>query len=65
VRDRQRAREIGEEDGAGLERRDQQWLAAGVGRRQLVAELVDAATDLRAGQVDVPDRVAVGREAVR
>ena len=63
VRDRQGAREIGEKDGAGLERRDEQRLAAGIRLGQLGAELVDAAADLVAGQIDLPDGVAVGREA--
>ena len=62
VRDRQGAGEVGEEDGARLERRDEQRLAARVGVGQLGAELGDAAPDLVAGQVDLPDRVAVGRE---
>ena len=62
VRDRQRTREVGEEDGAGLQRRDEQRLAARVRRGQLGAELADAAPDLVAGQVDLPDRVTVGLE---
>ena len=62
MRDRQGAGEVGEEDGAGLERRDEQRLAARVGGGELGAELADAARDLVAGQVDLPDRVAVGRE---
>ena len=62
VRDRQRSREIGEEDGARLERRDQQRLAAGVGLGQLGAQLADAAADLVTGQVDLPDGVTVGCE---
>jgi hypothetical protein len=62
VRDRQRTREVGEEDGAGLERRDEQRLAARVGLGQLGAELADAARDLVTGQVDLPDRVTIGRE---
>jgi hypothetical protein len=62
MRDRQRPREVGEEDGAGLERRDEQRLAAGVRLCQLRAELADPAPDLVAGQVDLPDRVSIGRE---
>jgi len=65
VRDRQGAGEVGEEDGAGLERRDEQRLAAGVGVRELDAELPDPVLDLAAGQVDLPDRMAVGREQAR
>jgi hypothetical protein len=41
VRDRDRAREIGEEDEARLQQRDQQQLAVGVVARDLGAELVD------------------------
>ncbi len=62
VRDRQRAGEVGEEDGARLERRDEQRLTPGVRGGQLAAELGDPAADLVAGQVDLPNRVAVGRE---
>ena len=65
MRDRQGAGEVGEEDGAGLERRDEQRLAAGVGVRELDAELPDPVLDLAAGQVDLPDRMAVGREQAR
>jgi hypothetical protein len=63
VRNRQRAREVGEEDGARLQRCDEQRLAAGVGVGELAAELRDAALDLAACEIDVPDRVAVGGEA--
>jgi hypothetical protein len=62
VRDRQRAGEVGEEDCARLERRDEQRLAARVGVGQLGAQLGDAAPDLVTGQVDVPNRVALRRE---
>jgi hypothetical protein len=62
VRDRQGPREVGEEDRAGLERGDEQRLAARVRIGQLGAELADAAPDLVAGQVDLPDRVTVGLE---
>ena len=62
VRDRQGAGEIGEKDGAGLERRDEQRLAARVRVGQLGAELADPAPDLVARQIDLPDGVAVGRE---
>ena len=60
--DREGAGEVGEEDGAGLERGDKQRLAARVGVGQLGTELDDSAPDLIAGQVDLPDRVAIGRE---
>jgi len=63
VRDRQRPREVGEEDDARLQRRNEQRLAADVGRSKVDAELRDAASDLVARQIDLPDRVAVGREA--
>ncbi len=63
MRDRQRPREVGEEDDARLQRRDEQRLAADVGRSKVDAELRDAASDLVARQIDLPDRVAVGREA--
>jgi hypothetical protein len=62
VRDRQRAGEVGKEDGAGLEWRDEQRLAARVRRRQLGPQFDDPSTDLLAGQVDLPDRVALGCE---
>jgi hypothetical protein len=62
VWDRQGTREIGQEDRARLERRDQQRLTARVGLGQLCAELVDPAADLRTGQVDVPDGVSVCRK---
>jgi hypothetical protein len=62
VRNWQRAGEVGEEDRARLERRDEERLAAGVGVGELRSELGDAAADLVAGQVDLPDRVAFGRE---
>jgi hypothetical protein len=63
MRDRQCSGEIGEEDGARLQRCDEERLAAGVRLRQLGAELDDAPPDLLARQIDLPDRVAVGREA--
>lgn len=62
MRDRQRTGEVGQEDGAGLERSDEQRLAAGIGLGQLGADLADPAPDLVTGQVDLPDRVAVRRE---
>jgi hypothetical protein len=55
VVDRQRAREVGEEDEARLERRDQQRLAVGVVARDLPAELADARLQLLAIEVDVPE----------
>ena len=64
MRDRQRAGEVGEEDGARLERRDEERLTARVGIGQLRAELADAAADLVAGQIDLPDGVALCSEPV-
>jgi hypothetical protein len=58
MRDRQGAGEVGEEDGARLQRRDEQRLAACIRIGELCAELADAATDLRTGQVDIPDGVS-------
>jgi hypothetical protein len=63
VRRRQGTREIGQEDGARLQRRDEERLPAAIGLRQVGTELGDAAADLLTGQVDLPDRVPVGREA--
>ena len=63
MRNRQRPREIGEEDDARLERSDEQRLSAGIGNRQLPAELVDATADLLAGEVDLPGGGAAGQEA--
>ena len=60
--DRQGAREVGQEDGARLERRDEQRLAARIRLGELCAELGDAATDLRPGQVDIPDGVSFRRQ---
>ena len=60
VEDGQRAREVGEEDEARLQRRDEQRLAAGVVARDLRAELPDARGELRPREVDLPDP-AVGR----
>ncbi len=62
MRDRQGAREVGQEDGARLERRDEQRLASCIRFGELRAELGDAATDLRTGQVDIPDGVSVRRQ---
>jgi hypothetical protein len=58
MRHGQRAREVGQEDGARLERRDEQRLAVRVDLGKLLAELGDPAADLLTGQVDVPDGVS-------
>jgi hypothetical protein len=60
VQDRQRTREIGEEDEARLQRRDEQRLAALVVGRDLGAELRDAGCDLVRGDVDLPDAAVAG-----
>jgi hypothetical protein len=62
VGDREGAREIGQEDRARLERRDEQRRASRVRFGELCAELGDAATDFRTGQVDIPDGVSVCRQ---
>jgi len=64
MRDRERPREIREEDDARLERRDEKWSSSLVSRRELLAELVDPAGDLLAGEVDLP-RAARRREIRR
>ena len=64
VRLRERAREVGDEHRARLERRDEQRLQAGEVGRELAAELPDAARDLGAREVHVAERVPVGEEPV-
>jgi hypothetical protein len=65
VRDRQGAREIGQEDGARLERRDEQRFASRIRVGELGAELDDPLPDLRTGQIDVPDGVSIRRQSGR
>jgi hypothetical protein len=55
VRDRDRARKVGEEDEARLEERDQQEVALGVVAGDLRAELVDAASQLLGREEDLAD----------
>jgi len=55
VRDRDRAREVGEEDEARLERADEQRLAAVEVARDLRAELRDARSQLVGREVDLAD----------
>jgi hypothetical protein len=62
VGDEEGSREVGQEDGARLERRDEQRLAFCIRVGELCAELADPATDLRTGQVDVPDGVSIRRQ---
>jgi hypothetical protein len=56
VRDRERARQVGEEDRTRLERRDQQRVELLVVRGETPTELRDPRGDLVAGEVDLPDR---------
>lgn len=56
VQDRQRAREIGQEDRARLEGRDEERLKGLEIRREEPAELCDTGRDLLSGEVDLPDR---------
>jgi hypothetical protein len=55
VRDRQRAREIGEEDEARLQRRDEERRLAGVVEREVGTELPYACVELLASEVDIAD----------
>jgi hypothetical protein len=55
VVDRQRARELREEDEARLERADEDGLQALVVARDLPPELVDARAELVGAEVDLPD----------
>src|SRR4051812_24375550 len=65
VHDRQRAREIREEDEARLERADEDRLATVVIARDLRPELGDARLDLLGGEIDLPDpRICVLYEAI-
>jgi hypothetical protein len=55
VWDRGRAREVGAEDEARLQRRDEERVLAGVVEREVGAELAHACADLLAAEVDVAD----------
>jgi hypothetical protein len=55
VLDRDRAREVGEEDEARLQQRDQQQVAVLVVARDLRAQLVDAAAQLVRAEEDLAD----------
>jgi hypothetical protein len=60
------AREVGDEDRARLERRDQERVLARVVARDLGAELPDALGDLGGREVDLADtRVGRGGQLVR
>jgi hypothetical protein len=53
VRDRDRAREVGQEDEARLQQRDEQQVAAGVLAADLRAELADAGLQLLGRKEDL------------
>jgi hypothetical protein len=55
VLDRDRAREVGEEDEARLQQRDQQQVAALVVARDVGAQLLDAAAQLVRTEEDLAD----------
>ena len=55
VRARNRAREVGQEDEARLQQRDEEQVAAGVVAGDLGAQLADAALQLLGGEEDVAD----------
>jgi hypothetical protein len=57
VRDLERAREVGQENEARLERRNEQRVRGGVVASDLRAQLGDAASDLLAREVDLADAV--------
>jgi hypothetical protein len=60
VDDRQRPRQVGDEDDARLQQADEQRLAAGVVPGDLRAELPDPNRDLACREVDLADAL-VGR----
>jgi hypothetical protein len=60
MEDGDRAREVGEEEQARLQRPDEKRLAAGEVRRQLAPEFGDASLDLRCAEVDVSDALVAG-----
>jgi hypothetical protein len=55
VRDRDRPREVGEEDEARLQQRDKQQVAVSVVTRDLGTELGDASLDLLGREKDLTD----------
>jgi hypothetical protein len=64
VRDRDRARKVGEEDEARLQQRDEQQVAARVVGGDLRAQLADARANLLGAEEDLTDAwVADGYEA--
>jgi hypothetical protein len=63
VGDPQRAREVGDEDEAGLQRCDEERLTPVVVPLDLAAELGDACLQLLAGEVDLAEARAAAYEA--
>ena len=63
VPDRERARQVGEEDDARLQRRDEQRVTLAVVVRDLASELADPELDLRGGEVAVADAGIAGDQA--
>lgn len=57
MRDGNRAREVGQEEDAGLQRRNEDRLAALVVAGDLGAELRDACLDLAGREVDLTERL--------
>jgi hypothetical protein len=55
MRDRDRPREIGQEDEARLQQRDEQQVAAGVVAGDVRPELADASLELRGREKDLAD----------
>ena len=62
VEDRQRAREVGEEDSRGLQRRDEDRLEVSVVALDLRGQLRDAVPDRAGVQVDLADAGVVDRQ---
>jgi hypothetical protein len=60
VRDRDRSREVGEEDEARLQERDEEEVAVGVVLCDLRAELADARAQLLRAEEDLADAEVVG-----
>jgi hypothetical protein len=63
VQDRQRPREIRDEDEARLERTDEERLGVRVVARDVRAELADTRPNLRCGEVDLAELVTRRYEA--
>jgi hypothetical protein len=63
MRDAQRPREVGEENEASLQRRDQERLEPLVLPRDVATELADARLQLLAGEVDLPETWAPAYDA--